>query len=328
MVVIENVVGMRHKFSDQDNLTVFEQLVIALRETSPGYVVQAVQVDASHYGAPQHRPRLMIIGVRNDVANNKKWASTENLWISDFAENLKQELPDLAPIPLAKAESERTVGHALSDLLPKKIGNLWIQTRLLKEQQDPSIWGLTKATGGSLANQNPRSHSSETRLRFGLYQYLADSKVNARILGLPTRESGSELKEMILKEIATCKYPARNRLGEVLANNETELIELIIRLKTKKHSQRVLELSQPARTVVTIGDDYVHPVEPRVFTVRELARFQGFPNDFVFKAKETTGGQSRKTDVPQYSQVGNAVSPYMAFAVGELVARVTGKGNA
>ena len=84
----------------------------------------------------------------------------------------------------------------------------------------------------------------------------------------------------------------------------------------------MLEWSEPARTVVTVADDYVHPFAPRTFTVRELARFQGFPDTFEFRAKETTGGLNRRNEVPQYSQVGNAVSPFLALAVGKLATKV------
>ena len=94
-----------------------------------------------------------------------------------------------------------------------------------------------------------------------------------------------------------------------------DLASVIRRLATKKHSQRVVEADQPAPTVVTLPDDYVHPREPRTMAVRELARLQSFPDWFEFRNKETTGSHRRRVEVPQYSQVGNAVPPLMAQAV-------------
>jgi DNA (cytosine-5)-methyltransferase 1 len=67
---------------------------------------------------------------------------------------------------------------------------------------------------------------------------------------------------------------------------------------------------------VSLPDDYVHPEVPRTMTVREMARFQSFPDSFEFRAKETTGSLRRRVEVPQYTQVGNAVPPKMALAVG------------
>jgi DNA (cytosine-5)-methyltransferase 1 len=90
-------------------------------------------------------------------------------------------------------------------------------------------------------------------------------------------------------------------------------------LKTKKHSQRPLKIDAPSPTVVSIPDDVIHPLYPRTFTVREQARFQSFPDYFEFRSKETTGGGKRKTEVPQYTQVGNAVPPLMAKVIGEHI---------
>ena len=50
------------------------------------------------------------------------------------------------------------------------------------------------------------------------------------------------------------------------------------------------------------GYEYVHPTENRTLSVREAARIQGFPDDFVFT------GNMRE----QYIQVGNAVSPLVS----------------
>ena len=68
---------------------------------------------------------------------------------------------------------------------------------------------------------------------------------------------------------------------------------------------------------MSLPDDYVHPVEPRALTVREMARIQSFPDSFEFKAKEITGGKLRRTEIAQFTQVANAVPPVMAKAIGK-----------
>jgi DNA (cytosine-5)-methyltransferase 1 len=54
-------------------------------------------------------------------------------------------------------------------------------------------------------------------------------------------------------------------------------------------------------------------------SVREMARLQSFPDSFIFRAKETTGSLRRRFEIPQYTQVGNAVPPLMAEAVGKKI---------
>ncbi|WP_345868536.1 DNA cytosine methyltransferase [Shewanella algae] len=51
-----------------------------------------------------------------------------------------------------------------------------------------------------------------------------------------------------------------------------------------------------------------HPIKDRIYSVREIARIQTFPDDFVFQ------GKSIKS---KYQQIGNAVPPLMAKQVAE-----------
>lgn len=88
---------------------------------------------------------------------------------------------------------------------------------------------------------------------------------------------------------------------------------------TKKHSTTVLNANRPAPTITTLPDDIIHYCEPRILTVRENARLQSFPDWFSFQGKYTTGGKQRKQECPRYTQVGNAVPPLLATAIGGLL---------
>lgn len=88
---------------------------------------------------------------------------------------------------------------------------------------------------------------------------------------------------------------------------------------TKKHSTTVLDPNSPAPTITTLPDDFIHYSEPRILTVREHARLQSFPDWFEFKGKYTTGGKQRKQECPRYTQVGNAVPPLLAIAIGYVI---------
>ena len=54
---------------------------------------------------------------------------------------------------------------------------------------------------------------------------------------------------------------------------------------------------------------FIHPVENRTITVREAARFQSFPDSFEFLGSMSS----------QFRQVGNAVPPILAQAIGNSI---------
>lgn len=84
----------------------------------------------------------------------------------------------------------------------------------------------------------------------------------------------------------------------------------------KKRSVTVLKSNRICTTVTSIPDDFIHYSEPRIPTVREIARFQSFPDWYMFQGKYTTGGERRKREVPRYTQVANAVPPLFAEQIG------------
>lgn len=87
----------------------------------------------------------------------------------------------------------------------------------------------------------------------------------------------------------------------------------------KKHRIYPMASGDPAPTVTTLPDDILHYSEPRILTVRESARLQSFPDWFKFKGKFTTGGERRTKECPRYTQVGNAVPPFLARAIGVAI---------
>ncbi len=89
------------------------------------------------------------------------------------------------------------------------------------------------------------------------------------------------------------------------------------RAHRKDHTRRFrrMEWDGIARSIITRFRDpksgeYTHPEQTRTISIREAARIQSFPDWFAF--------QGNNSD--QYDQVGNAVPPLLAFAVGHEIA--------
>lgn len=313
-VIIENVVGINRAFKRAGARAPFNQLREALRNSGDsGYVTTAVELNAKHYGVPQNRPRMFLLGVRADLARQGEegpempWRSA---WEADRAPNAasKMKRPALAP-PIthgaAGLEALRSVQSAIGDL-----PDPWIRRPgpASPQYQAP----LAPGTGLALHNHVGRNHRAHTTQRFKLYIELAQLDLPNDLLNLATSVS----KEELARELESRHDRSQN---ERFTNMDVEAIDVLagklVRYSTSKHTQRALKPKDPAPTVVTLPDDLVHFEQERILTVRELARLQSFPDEYIFMGKETTGGTKRREEVPQYSQVGNAVPPRLAEAV-------------
>lgn len=75
-----------------------------------------------------------------------------------------------------------------------------------------------------------------------------------------------------------------------------------------------------SRTITTEPTDFLHPSLNRVPTVRETARVQSFPDRIQFLGQRTTGNKMRRLGYcSQTQQVGNAVPPLLARAIGRSI---------
>ena len=147
-------------------------------------------------------------------------------------------------------------------------------------------------------------------------------------------ETGTNIKKRVAEEgIDISDKPALIKLcSDALSMSKKKVIDLFKNAKankeqidillTKKNIRQRLDENMPAATVVTIADDYISPWESRTFSVREMARCQSFDDSFEFLGKRTTGGLLRRVEVPQYTQVGNAVPPLLAKAIVDEIKKV------
>jgi len=323
-VLMENVVGMRQRFNKHDSDAPFSQIKTLLEtgfgedKESTQYVVQELQLNAMHYGIPQHRPRVMLLGIRKDIAEKNNLFATKDIWNSQDYYHSK-EISPLCPIPTVKEKEILSVKDAIGDLFEETYDNKKYLNNLNKTSGFKKV--IKNGTSAN-ANQVLRKHTDKVEQRFRLYQYFSMNNVSTKVFNMAAKYTSSQDRiflEQIETEVEKCSFPTMAPDNTIIAANKEKLVNKILELETKKHSQRPLKLDKPSPTVVSVPDDVIHPIYPRTVTVREQARFQSFPDYFEFRSKETTGGKKRKTEVPQYTQVGNAVPPLMAKAIAEHI---------
>lgn len=328
-VVIENVSGMSQNFKKHGKASPFAQLQVALENTGPGYSVQPVLLNAMHFGTPQHRPRVMLIGLRSDLSEELEYTFDQCTWKSEYDKIGCLSFPtrpQMAPKSSYFGEKILTVSDAIGDLTDKGYSKRNNISEFALEMRSDKGW-MSKSIRNKISHKNKlsnhalRKHSSKVELRFRIYQYFRDQGISSKVFGIPKLDNLTDAgkRQMINDAISVARFPAKAPDGTTIAEDFSELTDMIMSLGTKKHSQRPLIWSNPSPTVVSLPDDYIHPDKPRTLTVRELARFQSFPDAFEFRSKETTGSHRRRFEVPQYTQVGNAVPPKMARAVGDVV---------
>lgn len=255
-----------------------------------GYnVLESRILDASDFGVPQSRHRAIFIAYRNGVA-----APTY-------------------PEPILKAENKVTVIEAIGDLMadglalkPSKFAKESIKGRTPSEKTGKPI-------SAQVTENNELSKLTPVVVeRFSLYeQGEPTSMLRKRIIknGI-NLENKPALLELCSNLLGISKQETIKRFNHTNLSSDDVSI-----LLTKKNVRTRLDSNDTSPTVVTIADDYIHPIENRTFSVRELARLQSFDDSFVFLGKRTTGGLRRRVEVPQYTQVGNAVPPLLAKAI-------------
>jgi DNA (cytosine-5)-methyltransferase 1 len=138
------------------------------------------------------------------------------------------------------------------------------------------------------------------------YQYYARKGVKEQ--AFPNSHSFAKQTKPVISRLQYI-LSVTNRCKDIGAGLKKELgitTQVLIPLQAKEQSP----------TVTSHPDDMIHYCEPRILTVRECARLQGFPDNFEFQEKYTTGGKCRKHEVPRYTQVGNAIPPLFGEQAG------------
>lgn len=269
------------------------------------YKIEAPFVaNASNYGVPQNRERVLFIGCRKDqpfiseipptVSEEQKVSVFEALYDLDFIGN-----------------DEEAHHYDLVDISKQYNGQSEELINLLKIRDisgKPLKKGKTFAQWSKVGRLGKRFESSTKAFYVKSAEALKKGQKTYNVLH--NHKTSKQNKDVI------------NRLQIILDNGNYKNSQDALNkcgLSSNKRNYNVLKAKGQSPTVMTIADDYIHYNSPRALTVREMARLQSFDDSFVFQGKRSTGGNKRKTEVPQFTLVGNAVPPLLARAVGNEI---------
>jgi DNA (cytosine-5)-methyltransferase 1 len=257
--------------------------------------------NASNYGVPQNRERVLFIGCRKDqkfiseipptVKENEKVTVFEALYDLDFIGN-NQEAHHYELVDISKQFNG--TAQKMKGLIKKRTVDGKIN---LQEGKTFSEWSRE---GRLIERFRPKSKPFYVKDFNGLSN-------GEKYFDILNNHKTSNQNEDVIK-----------RLQIILNQGDYKIAQCELEecgLSSNKRSYNVLKPEEQSSTIMTIPDDYIHYNSPRALTVREMARLQSFDDTFVFQGKRSTGGNNRKTEVPQYTLVGNAVPPLLARAV-------------
>lgn len=263
------------------------------------YNVEQMVLISSDYGVPQNRERVVFIGSRNDQKPVKSIPAT------------------------VKKEDRVTVYEAISDL--DYIGNGEVCTSYGTPPANPKYDGLIRkrlvdgefAEDGKTFAEWSKAGRLSHRFDFDCKPFYVKDKneLHGKI------NFGTE--ELFNHQTSAQNETVKRRL-QVIAEHGGYTDECKAKLKelgleSNKRNYFVLKADGQSPTVVTMPDDFIHYSSFRAMTVREMARLQSFDDSFVFQGKRQTGGDKRKSEIPQYTLVGNAVPPLMSRAIGNEI---------
>lgn len=281
--VMENVKGLLVRRNAAGELVID---IIRRTFKEIGYEVKSVWVlNAAEFGVPQIRERVFIIGTEAGIA------------ISRPEPTHRVSKPDQAQPWLVAEESLQlavSLWDAISDLPALEAGEgTEEQPYIMPAQTEFQRW--TREGASILFNHVAMSHSRRLVERFRAIKW---------------GESAADVAS---------EHGSRKRIGEGAGE---------ISPRSYDQNNRRLFPDKPSHTIAaSFYANFLHPFQHRNLTAREGARVQSFPDHYRFCGKKTVVSQKllhreQRFDekyLCQYNQIGNAVPPLLAKAVGLTV---------
>lgn len=339
--VMENVKGMLS--STVESRLVFEMLMEDLSSLGRGkghhYELRAIRIDngraslqeaarpsdfvvrAEEFGVPQRRHRVVIVGIRSDLASNLNGVE---IAVSAMAKTISDVIGTLPGLRSGISRGKDDVSvwrHAVGDSAKLLAG-------LYKAKEDPSLHDAFSSVSKRLRDESPGLRAA-SRLPEG---YGASSDELLRWLERPDLRAIAqhETRGHMVSDLGRYLFATVFGKDRGYSPKAADFPLMLSPDHRNWHSgvfndRFRVQLANQASTTVTShiskdGHYFIHPdpLQCRSLTVREAARLQTFPDDYLFLGNRTQ----------QYVQVGNAVPPFLARQIADLVlSSVTKSGS-
>lgn len=337
--VMENVKGMLS--STVESRLVFEMLIEDLSSLGTGhahhYELRAIRVEngkaslheaanpsdfivrAEQFGVPQRRHRVIIVGIRSDLASI---ATNAEIAVSRMTRTVSEVI---GTMPALRSGISR--GHDGATAWRREVMNA--AELLAGIYKGGDNCALHEAF--SNASRQLKDVSPTLRVASSLSEGYATS--NDELLRWLERSdlraiAQHETRGHMASDLGRYLFAAVFGATRGFSPKATDF-PLALRPDHRNWHSGIfndrfrVQLADKASTTVTShiskdGHYFIHPdpVQCRSLTVREAARMQTFPDDYLFLGNRTQ----------QYVQVGNAVPPFLARQIASLVLRVLNGG--
>lgn len=274
-------------------------------ELSEGAEPSSFVVRAEQYGVPQARHRMFILGVRSDLKIEPEVLRRHSPpTVSDVIGDLPRIRSGISKEPDSFA--------SWSEVVSEFWNHRWIDEGPLNES-------FVQTAEAAITLPTSRSSHDCTRPRV-----MANWFCDNRLQFLTGHEARSHMRADLHRYLFAALYAQRSGSSPKLGDFPTDLLPNHRNVQAGKDGKmfsdrfRVQLSDRPSTTVTSHiskdGHYFIHydPSQCRSLTVREAARLQTFPDNYHFEGPRTQ----------QYHQVGNAVPPYLARQIGEIVADI------
>ncbi|NOC83530.1 DNA cytosine methyltransferase [Ruegeria sp. HKCCD6428] len=330
--VMENVKGMLS--STVESRLVFEMLMEDLTSLGSGhghqYELRAIRVEdgmaslqeamrpsdfvvrAEQFGVPQRRHRVIIVGIRSDLAGKAAGASMA------VSERMRTVSDAIGTMPRLRSGISRGADSA-ADWRREVVKAARMLERIHPGKDGEPLHEAFTTVASRLAKEAPVSRK-DTRLGEG---YGASNDELLRWLERPELRTIAQHETRGHMASDLGRYLFASVFGDVRGYSPKAAdFPLVLSPDHRNwHSGkfndrfRVQLADEPSTTVTSHiskdGHYFIHPdpLQCRSLTVREAARLQTFPDDYLFMGNRTQ----------QYVQVGNAVPPFLARQIADVV---------